>query len=349
MLMAIFLMTDHNHLLYMTFLKSISLFIALFLFSVIPASSFAQQVTYSNARETVTETNSSDENQDKPYKSEYFRIRGIPKVTVHTTTGNVEVFQNPDIDGVKVDLFLERSFSLWSGRRSLDNFRIILQQQGDHIIASVEDKKSGHVPSGSDIKFHFLVQTPKEVNTNLRTFNGDIFLENAEGNHFIQNQSGNITINQTSGEIRAASIMGNIDLTDLKGKVFAKTVNGSVNVFSNSGEVRVRSVSGDIDASNISGTLISATTSGNISADFMDVSTGIILETISGNIELFLPTTNGYNIEGTAMSYDLRGLNESTISERDQNQRDLNVVIREGGLPVRLSTMSGRIRVSESQ
>lgn len=345
----LFKMIYDNHLLYMIFLKSIPAFIALCLFSGVVNDSFAQQVAYSTVSEIVTETTSANGIQEKPYQSEFFRVRGIPKVTVHTTIGNIEVLQNPDIDGVKVDLFLERSFSLWSGRRSLDNFRIILQQQGDHIIASVEDKKSGHVPSSSDIKFHFLVQTPQKVTTNLRTFNGDIFLEDVEGHQYIQNQSGNITIHHTRGDIRAVSTMGNIDLTGLEGKIWAKTVNGSVNVRSNSGEIRVRSVSGDITASNISGTLVSATTSGNIFADFMDVSTGISLETISGDIELFLPGANGFNIEGSAMSYDLRGLSESTITEKHQNQRELNVVIREGGLPVYLSTMSGRIRVSESQ
>lgn len=333
----------------MIYLKQISVLVALLLFLGMFDYSNAQQVAYSYTNEAVTEIPSFNGNQEKPYQSEFFRVRGIPKVTVHTTVGNVEVFQNPDIDGVKVDLFLERSFSLWSGRRSLDNFRIILQQQGDHIIASVEDKKSGNVPSGGDMKFHFLVQTPREVSTNLRTFNGDIILENVEGHHFIQNQSGNITINHTKGEIRVVSTLGNIDLTDLEGNVYAKTVNGSVNVVSNSGEVRVRSVSGNITASHVRGTLVSATTSGNIFADFMDVSKGIYLETLSGDIELFLPTTSGFNIEGSAMSYDLRGLSESTITKKNQTNRDLNVVIREGGVPVHLSTMSGRIRVSESQ
>ncbi len=333
----------------MIYLKQISILIALLLFSGIFDNSVAQQIAHNSVVKTVVKKNSSTEIQEKPYQSDFFRVRGIPKVTVHTTMGNVEVYQNPDIDGVKVDLFLERSFSLWSGHRSLDNFRIILQQQGDHIIASVEDKKSGHVPSSSDIKFHFLVQTPQKVTTNLRTFNGDIFLENVEGHHFIQNQSGDITINRTKGEIRIVSTMGNIDLANLEGNVYAKTVNGSVNVLSNSGEVRVRSVSGDITASDIKGTLVSATTSGNIFAEFMDVSKGIYLETLSGDIELFLPGSSGFNIEGSAMSYDLRGLSESTITQKNQTNRDLHVVIREGGLPVHLSTMSGRIRISESQ
>lgn len=339
----------HHKLSYMISLKQIPVLIALLLFSGVLEIACAQQVVYNSVNESVSEITSSKGIQDKPYRSEFFRVRGIPKVTVHTTIGNVEVFQNPDIDGVKVDLFLERSFSLWSGHRSLDNFRVILQQQGDHIIASVEDKKSGHVPSSSDIKFHFLVQTPQKVTTNLRTFDGDIFLENVEGHHFIQNQSGNIRISNTRGEMRAVSTTGDIELSNLEGHVFAKTVNGNVNVVSNSGEVRVRSVSGDITASDITGTLVSATTSGNIYADFMSVSKGIYLETMSGDIELFLPKTNGYNIEGSAMSYDLRGLSESTITERQQNHRDLIVVIREGGLPVHLSTISGRIRVSESQ
>lgn len=333
----------------MIYLKQISILFLLFLFSGVSHNLFAQQVAYTHVNDSNTIMNPSQEIQEKPYKTEFFRVRGIPKVTVHTTVGNVEVFQNPDIDGVKVDLFLERSFSLWSGRRSLDNFRIILQQQGDHIIASVEDKKSGHVPSSSDIKFHFVVQTPQKITTNLRTFNGDIILENVEGHHFVQNQSGNITINRSKGEVRVVSTMGNIDLADLEGNVYAKTVNGSVNVLSNSGEVRVRSVSGDITASNITGTLVSATTSGNIFADFMNVSKGIYLETMSGDIELFLPVSNGFNIEGSAMSYDLRGLSESTITQKNQTHRDLYVVIREGGLPVHLTTMSGRIRVSESQ
>ena len=328
-------------------LKSTSYFTVLFLLIVNASESlYAQPVSYEVIRaSTITK----EEVQEKPYQSEFFYVRGIPKVTVHTTVGDIEVFQNPDIDGVKVDLYLEKSFSLWSGRRSLDNYRIILQQQGDHIIAAVEDKKSGHVPASNDIKFHFVVQTPEKVSTNLRTFNGDIFLENVDGHHYVQNQSGDVNIQNTSGEIRVVSTLGNIELINLRGTIWAKTVNGSVNAVANSGEVRVRSVSGNITASNIIGTLVSATTSGDIFAQFRDVSKGISLETVSGDIELFLPAKNGYNIEGNAMRYDLEGLDERIISQRNQNHRQLHVVIREGGLPVHISTMSGLIRVEESQ
>lgn len=338
------LMIDCNYLLRMNFFNSISSLCALLLLFGNTEIIFAQDFAY-NFKHSSELT--LPQPQEKPYQSEFFRVRGTPSVTVRTTTGNIEVYQNPDIDGIKVDLYLERSFSLWSGHRSLDNYRIILQQQGDHIIASIEEKKSGQ--GSSDVKFHFVVQTPAEVSTNLRTFRGDIFLEDVEGHHFVQNQLGNLSISNSGGEIRVASTTGNIDLTNLQGNIFAKTVNGDVNSVSNSGEVRIRSVSGNINVSDITGTLVSATTSGHIYADFREVSKGIHLETLSGNIDLLLPTTNGYDLEGRAMRYDLEGLNPLTISEKVQNRQRLNVVIREGGLPVQLSTMSGKIRVAESQ
>lgn len=342
-----FIANYRNHLQRMKVFKSIiPLTFGLLIFSVMPQSTFAQKF----AKHVVRVSESAGATvQDEPYKSEFFHVRGIPKITVNTTAGDIEVFRNPEIEGVMVDLYLERSFSLWSGKRSLDNFRIILQQQGDHIIASVEDKKSGTVSVNSNIKFHFVVQTPENISCNLRTLNGDIFLENVEGQHFVQNQSGDIQIKNSSGEIRVVSTLGNIGLQNLAGNIYAKTVNGNVDVISNSGEVRIRSVSGNIIASDMNGTLISATSSGDIFADFRSVTKGIYLETLSGNIDLVLPRTPGFDIEGSALRYNLEGLNEEEISHRHQNHRQLNVVIREGDLPVQVSTMSGQLRVAESQ
>lgn len=332
----------------MKVLKSISsLGILIFLIIGLSKSGKAQEGTYAFAKAS---TFAAQNVQEEPYKSEFFRVRGTPKVTVHTTTGNIEVFQNSEIDGIKVDLYLERSFSLWSGRRSLENFRIILQQQGDHIIASVENKSTGYASNSDDIRFNFVVQTPEKVSTILRTFNGDIFLENVDGDHFLQNQSGDLNVKGARGEIKVASTLGNINLEDLSGTTFAKTVSGNVRAISCSGETRIQSVSGNIEAAEITGALVSATTSGFIFADFEDESKGrIYLKSISGDIELLLPSTNGYEIEGDAVSYDLDGLNQSTLSNKSQNHRNLNVVIREGGVPVKLSTMSGQIRIAESQ
>lgn len=283
-----------------------------------------------------------------PYQSKLFRVRGAPKIMVNTISGDISVIQNSQINGVQVDLYVERGFSLWAGTRSLDNYRIIMQQHGNQIIASVEDRRRGSPRRGGDVQFHFVVQIPAEASTELRTINGSIDLEGADGKHFLQNQEGNLSVKHARGEIRVVSTTGNIDLEKLEGNVFAKTLNGDIRINDNSGEVRVRSIAGNIYVEKMSGTLIAATTSGNINTDFTHVSKGIYLETVSGDIQLSIPSAEGYDIQGKAMRFDLAGIHPSSISEQSQNFRERTIVIRDGGLPVQLSTVSGLIRVSEN-
>jgi hypothetical protein len=290
-----------------------------------------------------------DQESDDPYQSRLFRVRGTPKVLVNSISGDISVVRNPSISGVQVDLYVERSFSLWSGTRSLDNYRIIMQQQGDQIIASVEDRRTGRSGHRDDIQFHFKVQIPGKAATELRTVNGHIMLEGLEGEHFLQNHNGNLVVKHVHGKVQAASTTGNIDLERISGNVFAKTVSGDIRIDQNRGEVRARSVSGSIHVSGMDGTLISTTTSGNIITDFRYVAKGIYLESISGDIQLSIPAVNGYEIRGQAMRFDLSGIQQSSISEQSQNFRERNIVIRDGGLPVQLTTVSGQIRLSEHQ
>lgn len=283
-----------------------------------------------------------------PYESKFFRTRGTPRISVKTILGDISVIENPELGGVQVDLYVERSFSLWSGTRSLDNYRIMMFQRGDHIIASIEDRRPGTSRQRGDVKFHFVLQVPSQASTELRSVHGNIILEGTEGSHFAQNQSGDLIIEGAGGEIRAVSTTGNIELAGLSGSIFAKTVNGNILVESNFGEVRVRTVTGNIYATDMNGTLVSATTSGNITADFVHVSQGIYMEAVSGDINLSIPSEFGYDIQGTAMRFDFAGIDQESISEQSQTFRERKLVLRNGGLPVQLSTVSGLIRVTET-
>jgi hypothetical protein len=287
-------------------------------------------------------------NQNDPYESKFFRVRGAPQIIVKTLFGDITVIENPDLGGVQVDLYVERSFSLWSGTRSLDNYRIVMFQRGDQIIASIEDRRPGSSRQRGDVRFHFVLQVPSKASAELRSVHGIIALEGTEGSHFVQNQSGDLIITGARGEIRAVSTTGNIELTGLSGNIFAKTVNGNIHVDSNSGEVRVRTVTGNIFASDMNGTLVSATTSGNITADFLQVSQGIYMEAVSGDINLTIPAIDGYEIQGRAMRFDLAGISQGSISEQSQTFRERKLVLREGGLPVQLTTVSGLITVTET-
>ncbi len=283
---------------------------------------------------------------DDPYRSEFFQVRDTPNITVNTISGNIEIFRNPDLNGVQVDLYVSRSFSLWAGTRSLDDFRIILNQHGNRIVASVEERRPGRRARGGDIQFHFVVQVPEKASTNLKTVNGNIELHDIDGNHYLQNQIGDLFVSHVNGDIRVQSTDGSIELSDINGSTFARTVRGDILAYQNSGEIRVRTISGNIVSERTSGTLISATINGSISAEFEDVSQGVFMETVNGDINLGIPARHGYNIKSEGMNFDFSGVDQGLISELNQSSSKSTLVVGEGGLPVQLKTISGLIRVS---
>jgi len=287
--------------------------------------------------------------QSDPYRTEFFRVAGNPTININTISGDIEVAQNPGIDGVQVDLFVKREFSLWSGTRNLDNFRIIIQKQGNTVIASVEDRRSGSTQhSSSDVKFTFIVQVPAKASLSLRTISGEIYADGVEGQHYIQNHAGDLEIKNLTGEVRVISTAGNILLDNLNGNIFAKTVSGNIMTDQSRGEVRLRTTTGNITTTALSGTLVAATTSGNIQSDFNEVSVGVYLETSTGNIDLQLPKLAGYEVDARGLSFNFDELTGEEIT-KDIGFRDATVQIREGGIPVNLKTVAGSIRVRETQ
>ncbi len=313
------------------------------------------ETLYAKDTFTISENHSETDvrsellNEYDPHETHFFKVRGVPTINVHTVFGDIELVSNPDIDGVRVDLYVERSFTLWSGPRSLDDFRIIIRQQGDRIIASVDERRTGSSRRRGDVKFHFVIHTPFEVNTQLRTVSGDIHIENLVGEQFLQNQTGHISAINNTGRTQISSSMGDITMDRLNGVTFAKSVNGNIHISNSSGETRLRTVAGDIIVQAASGTLIAATTSGHIVSDFKQVSKGVYLETISGNIELAMPLETSYRIEGEAMQFDFSGLVQDSVTNLNRRNRMASLTTGEGEIPVQLSTIAGRIKVSHTE
>ncbi|WP_069131826.1 DUF4097 family beta strand repeat-containing protein [Rhodohalobacter halophilus] len=290
----------------------------------------------------------SSADQPDPYRSEFYRVDRHPNVTINTISGDIEVVENSGLGGVQVDLYVKREFSLWSGTRNLDNYRIIMQKQGNSIIASVEDRRSGReLRSSAGVQFTFLVQVPSEASLNLRSIHGDISARGVEGKHFIQNHAGDLKIENMTGEIRAVSTAGDIYLNQLNGNIFAKTVSGDVEANRNSGEVRLRTTTGNITTSALSGTLVAGTTSGDIVSDFKEVSVGVYLETTTGDIDLSLPGMAGYSITASGMSLNFDELTGDNIS-KNISFMNASVEVREGEIPVNLKSVSGSVRVREN-
>lgn len=323
----------------------IQAFAVLLIISVTVPQSLSAQ---SNVAFMSSATDYSDVQPD-PYRSEFFKVDGHPNITVNTLAGDIEVVENPGIDGVQIDLFVKREFSLWSGTRSLDNYRIIMQKQGNSIIASVEDRRSGRdLRSSESVEFNFQVQVPSEASLNLRSMQGEILAKGVEGKHFIQNHAGDLTIQDLSGEVRAASTSGNIFLSNLQGNIYVKTVSGDIRSDQDRGEIRLRTTTGDIVTSGLSGTLVAGSTSGDIISEFREVSVGIYLETTTGDIDLMIPSGKGYSISAKGMDFNFDDFADDSNS-KDIGFMNASLEVGDGDIPVNLKSVSGSVKVRENQ
>jgi len=241
----------------------------------------------------------------EPFKTERFPVDEAIELSVFTLSGNVEIFENPDIDHIRIDLYVDRGFSLWSGGANLDNYRIIFQRTRGRIIASVEPRRSeSRVWKGDDITFSYIVQTPVDISSRIRNTKGDIYARNLKGNHLIQATVGNLYLENLEGEINAYSASGNITAQRMRGELNAKTTNGNITVTNSNGEVRLRTVTGSVEAINGRGTFIAATTTGSITAQLYSVGEGSYIETVTGSVNLTLPAELNYSIQASGSNGD---------------------------------------------
>lgn len=281
-----------------------------------------------------------------PHESKRFPADKPVELSVFTLSGNVEIYENPAIDYIQIDLYIDRGFSLWSGGASLDNYRIVFQKNSGKITASVEPRRSeSRAWKGENISFSYIVQTPVHVSSRIRSTKGDIYARNLKGNHLIQATVGNLYLENLEGEINAYSASGNIEAKSMRGELNAKTTNGNISVMRSDGEIRLRTVTGSIRAARTNGTFIAATTTGNVDAQLLSVGEGSYIETITGSVNLTLPPELNYAIEASGSSVDVTDLLDREEFEGRVQRRNANVTFGSGSIPVQISSVSGNVIV----
>ena len=280
----------------------------------------------------------------EPYKSERFPVDRTASLSVFTLNGDVEIYENPELDYIQIDLYVDRGFSLWSGGANLDNYRIIFQRKREQIIASVEPRRSeSRVWKGDNITFSYIIQTPVDISSRIRNTKGDIYARGLKGNHLIQATVGDLFLDNLEGEINAFSASGNITAENIRGELNAKTTNGNIAVTNSSGEVRLRTVTGSIDANGGNGEFIAATTTGDIRAGLLSVGQGSYIETVTGSVNLTLPSELNYSIQASGSSVDVSDLLNRREFEGRVQERVANVVFGSGNIPIQISSVSGNV------
>lgn len=159
--------------------------------------------------------------------------------------------------------------------------------------------------------------------------------------------SGDIHANGFSGALRMASVSGSLHLNDLSGSLDLDSVSGKITGENLSGKGHISVVSGRMELTDCAfDSLKSSTVSG---ASKVQTSIGegpYKLSAVSGSVTMVVP--EGSHCDASASAVSGRFYTDLDISQSQVGKRHWSVRVGHGGPEVKMSTVSGKMRLVSS-
>ncbi len=171
------------------------------------------------------------------------------------------------------------------------------------------------------------------------TSGGNISIINSKADYNASTSGGNISMSNIDGKLSVSTSGGNIDASNISHGLTAHTSGGNINVGDIQGFVNLNTSGGSIHMDKISGSVKAITSGGDISANIVQLSDKLELETSGGNINTSIPAGLGLNLDLSADHINMELTNFSGTSKKDRVNGQMNG----GGIGVHLSTSGGEI------
>ncbi|HUM01174.1 MAG TPA: DUF4097 family beta strand repeat-containing protein [Thermoanaerobaculia bacterium] len=201
--------------------------------------------------------------------------------------------------------------------------------------------------------------------TTARSGSGNIVLKERKGSLEAGTGSGDISVSGVGGSVSVSTGSGNASLDGVTGSVDAHSGSGNVTIRRQEGErVRVRTGSGEILLDGARGSFEFDTGSGNIKGDTLTVSGALAVSTGSGDVTLSgdfaglldaqVGTASGDVVlkmaKAPGMSLNFRSssgdIDVDVAGTKLRVERKLELAVAGGGVPVKVRTSSGSIRIA---
>ncbi len=156
--------------------------------------------------------------------------------------------------------------------------------------------------------------------------------------------SGRISIDGVKGEVHASTGSGDIEAVGVAGALHASTGSGSVTLRQTApGEVHVNTGSGTLRLEGVKGEVHASTASGNISVEGEGEGSWR-LSTASGNVQVHLPSQQGFTLHARTVSGGIHTDREMTVQNISAGH-EIEGKVGGGGFLLDVSTVSGNIHV----
>lgn len=280
--------------------------------------------------------------RDDPYRVEEFKISTPGELEVRTSGGHITV-EASESNRIRVEMYARRNGrELTPSDTDLEDFDIEISQSGDKISAIAKRRGTGWNWGRNNISISFVVYTPREMTTDLKTSGGHIEAVGLDGDQRLSTSGGHLNMINLKGTVDARTSGGHIDIQDFTGKISARTSGGHIEVKRSEGTLDLRTSGGHISLDELSGSVEASTSGGSINAKLTGIEEFASLKTSGGHVNVTVP-------EGIALELDLKGnrvttklVNFSGEVEKDEVRGSING----GGPKLTARTSGGSVRVS---
>jgi DUF4097 and DUF4098 domain-containing protein YvlB len=239
------------------------------------------------------------------------------------------------------------SGSLGDGAKEL-----AIDGSADHLVIKVQPPdKQGWFSWGADSRMGDTVldlKVPRNAEMKIEVVSADVALTGVGGRLLdVNSVSGKVRLDSEAKEVEIDSVSGNIDLTGKAERGHLETVSGNIRARGLGGQVKFETVSGDVDAENGDYRELSAgTVSGDINLRGKPAKDARIdVETMSGDVHLYLPSDVSAHLRATTFSGSIRS-DFGKVKEEDHGPgSSLDATAGDGDSRVNLQTFSGDIEV----
>lgn len=280
--------------------------------------------------------------QDEPYRVESFSTKTPGDLEVRTSGGHITV-KGSSSDQVRVEMYVHKNgHNILPEDSDLDDWDIDISQSGQKVKAIAKHHNNWKLFGGNHMSISFVVYTPREMSSDLKTSGGHIEVRGLSGKQDIATSGGHLELAQLKGSIDARTSGGHISVNDVEGDMEARTSGGHIDVQHSEGNLTVRTSGGHIKLADVSGTIDASTSGGGISADLNSISKSVDLRTSGGNINISVPGGLGLDLHlrGSYVSTKLQ--NFSGEIDRDEVDGKLNG----GGPQITARTSGGTVELA---
>ncbi len=221
-----------------------------------------------------------------------------------------------------------------------------------HLTIKVEPPdKQGWFSWGADARMGDTlldIKVPKSAQLKIEVVSADVAVSGVAGRSLdIESVSGKLRLDSAAKELGISSVSGNIDLTGTADRAHLETVSGDIRARGIGGQIKFESVSGDID---FDGADYRELNAGSVSGGIKlrgkpDKSARVDVETMSGDVHLYMPGDASMHLHASSFSGSIRS-DFGSVKEPDHGPgSSLDATSGAGDGQVKLESFSGDIEI----